>query len=424
MRHISAGLALCVALAPVPGVAGGGVAPGPGMVPAVSGGDMQQGPETLMTVSSQSGFGNWIAGFRGRALAHGIRASVFDAAFQGVTFNTEVIEKDRNQSEFTKAIWDYLDSAVSDKRVANGQAALKQHRKLLAQIEAQFGVDKEVVVAIWGLESAYGENRGNRPLIESLATLAYDGRRGAFFEAQLVAALKIIQAGNVDPGEMTGSWAGAMGHTQFIPTSYLAFAVDFTGDGRRDIWSDNPADALASTAAYLARSGWRQGQPWGVEVQLPADFEFALSGERVKKSAAEWAARGVRDVDGGRVGDHGPASILLPAGARGAAFMIFANFRAIERYNAADAYVIGVGHLADRLKGGAPIRAAWPRNDRALILAERQELQERLSAAGFDTGGIDGKIGPKTVAAVKSFQRAQRLIADGYASLDLLTRLR
>ena len=385
---------------------------------------MQQGPETLMTVSSQAGFGNWIAGFRGRALAQGIKAPVFDAAFHGVTFNTEVIEKDRNQSEFTKAIWDYLDSAVSDKRVANGQAALKQHRKLLAQIEAQFGVDKEVVVAIWGLESAYGENRGNRPLIESLATLAYDGRRGAFFEAQLVAALKIIQAGNVDPGEMTGSWAGAMGHTQFIPTSYLAFAVDFTGDGRRDIWSDNPADALASTAAYLARSGWQAGQPWGVEVQLPADFEFGLSGERVKKSAAEWAARGVRDVDGGRVGDHGPASILLPAGARGAAFMIFANFRAIERYNAADAYVIGVGHLADRLKGGAPIRAAWPRNDRALILAERQELQERLSAAGFDTGGIDGKIGPKTVAAVKSFQRAQRLIADGYASLDLLTRLR
>ncbi len=385
---------------------------------------MPSGPERLITVGSQGGFSNWVAGFRGRALAHGIDGQVFDAAFAGVIFNAEIIDKDRNQSEFVKPIWDYLDSAVSDKRVANGKAALKEHHKLLEAIEAQFGVDKEVVVAIWGLESAYGENRGDRPLIQSLATLAYNGRRGSFFEQQLIAALKIIQAGNVAPADMTGSWAGAMGHTQFIPTSYLAFAVDFTGDGRRDIWSDNPADALASTAAYLARSGWQQDQPWGIEVQLPADFNFALSGDRVKKSASDWAALGVRDVTGGTVGNHGTASILLPAGARGAAFMIFPNFRAIEHYNAADAYVIGVGHLADRLKGGAPIQAAWPREDRALVLTERQELQERLSAAGFDTGGVDGKIGPKTIAAVKAFQHTQGMIADGYASLDLLTRLR
>lgn len=223
---------------------------------------------------------------------------------------------------------------------------------------------------------------------------------------------------------MTGSWAGAMGHTQFIPTSYLAYAVDFTGDGRRDIWADDPSDALASSAAYLARSGWRKGQPWGMEVTLPMGFDFGLTGERVTKSAADWAALGVRDADGRKPGDHGPASILMPAGARGAAFMIFPNFHAIERYNAADAYVIAVGHLADRIAGGGPIRAAWPRDDRALVFAERRELQERLTKAGFDTGGADGKVGPNTIAAIRAFQRSVGMIPDGYASLDILRRLR
>ncbi len=385
---------------------------------------MTTGPEQLILAGSAAGFQGWIAGFRDRALAHGIRADVFDAAFQGVAYDPEVIDKDRHQGEFVKPIWDYLDKAVSDERVANGQAALRQHRRLLTRIEETYGVDKEVVAAVWGLESSFGVNRGKLPLVQSLATLAYDGRRGSFFEGQLIAALKIIQAGNVAPRDMTGSWAGAMGHTQFIPTSYLAFAVDFTGDGRRDIWSDDPSDALASTAAYLAHHGWRRGQPWGVEVQLPADFDFGLSGDRVKKSAADWAALGVRDMQGGVVGDHGAASILLPAGARGAAFMIFPNFRAIEHYNAADAYVIAVGHLADRLQGGAPIQAQWPREDRALTLDERIELQERLTTAGFSTGGADGKIGPNTVAALKSFQRSVGMLADGYASLSILQRLR
>ena len=279
-------------------------------------------------------------------------------------------------------------------------------------------------MAIWGLESAYGQVRGDSPLIASLATLAYDGRRGAFFESQLVAALEIIQSGDVTPERMTGSWAGAMGHTQFIPTSYLAYAVDFDGDGKRDIWSDDPADALASTAAYLAHFGWKKGQPWGVEVSLPADFDFALSGERVRKSPAEWAAMGVRDMRGRKVPDNGSASILLPAGAHGAAFMIFQNFHVIERYNTADAYVIGVGHLADRIKGGPAIQAAWPRDDRALIFAERQELQERLTRAGFDTQGVDGRIGPNTIAAVRAYQRSMGMIPDGYASLEILKHLR
>lgn len=382
------------------------------------------GGAVITVAGSNDGLDRWIAGFRSRALANGITAATFDRAFQGVHYNPEVIDKDRHQAEFTKTIWDYLDSAVSAKRLENGKKALRQHRRLLDRIEATYGVDREIVVAVWGMESSYGEFRGDHPLIESLATLAYDSRRGSFFEGQLLAALKIIQHGDVAPARMTGSWAGAMGHTQFIPTSYLAFAVDFTGDGKRDIWSDDPADALASTAAYLAKSGWQNGQPWGLEIALPRGFDYSQTGSRLIKPVADWQALGVRTATGGRLPDHGPAAVLLPAGARGAAFLIFHNFHAIERYNAADAYVIGVGHLADRLRGGPAILATWPRDDRALVVDERLELQDRLIKAGFDTGGIDGKIGPNTILAVKAFQRSIGMVPDGYPSLDILKRLR
>ncbi len=381
-------------------------------------------PPMIQPASANLGFDRWISGFRGRALAKGIRAQVFDAAFQGVQYNTDVIQRDRNQSEFTKQIWEYLDSAASETRVRNGQAALRDNRRLLAEIEARYGVEAEVVTAVWGLESAYGTYRGTIPIIEALATLAFDGRRGRFFEEQLVAALKIVQSGDVRPRDMTGSWAGAMGHTQFIPTSYLAYAQDFRGDGKRDIWSDDPTDALASTAAYLARFGWTKGQPWGVEVRLPRGFDYALTGERIKKSPADWAALGVRDMGGGKVPNHGRASILLPAGAQGAAFMIFDNFHVIERYNTADAYVIGVGHLSDRIAGKPPIRAGWPRGDRNLRFAEKQEMQRLLTRAGFDTQGVDGVIGPNTIAAIRAFQRRAGLTPDGYASYEILRRLR
>ena len=375
-------------------------------------------------VAGNPRFEGWISSFRPRALRSGISARTFDRAFRGVRYDPDVIKRDRNQSEFTKTLWEYLDSAASDARIKNGKKALRQNARVLQRIEDQYGVEKEVVTAVWGLESAYGAFRGSNDLTGSLATLAFDGRRGRFFESQLIAALKIIQAGDVAPRKMTGSWAGAMGHTQFIPTSYLAYAVDFTGDGKRDIWSDDPTDALASTAAYLARFGWVKGQPWGVEVSLPPGFNFSLANRKIKKSPAEWGTLGVRGANGRAVRNYGSASILLPAGARGAAFMIFKNFGVIERYNTADAYVIGVGHLSDRLKGGPAIKADWPRGDRALKFAERKELQRLLISKGFDTKGVDGKIGPLTIEAVRSFQRSIGMPPDGYASLDILKRLR
>ena len=223
---------------------------------------------------------------------------------------------------------------------------------------------------------------------------------------------------------MTGSWAGAMGHTQFMPTSYLAHAVDFRGDGHRDIWSDDPTDALASTAAYLADAGWVPGQPWGEEVTLPAGFPHEMAGKTLRRPVAEWQAMGLRPATGGRLRGTGEASVLLPAGAKGPAFLIYGNFHAISRYNAADAYVLGVGHLSDRLRGGGPIQAAWPRDDRPLTLAERTELQERLTRAGYDTQGTDGRLGPNSREAIRAYQVASGLTPDGYPSFDLLTGLR
>jgi len=380
--------------------------------------------ETVQASGNDKAFQNWIAGFKRRASAKGISQTTLDAAFRGVRYNAGVIKKDRNQSEFTKQIWDYLDSAASPTRVKNGKAALRKHGRTLDQIEARYGVEKEFVAAIWGLESAYGAHRGDTPLIEAVATLAYDGRRGKFFEAQLIAALKILQNGDVSPRNMTGSWAGAMGHTQFIPTSYEGFAVDFTGDGKRDIWSDDPTDALASTAAYLAKSGWRKGVPWGVEVRIPRGFDYSSARRNNTKMPSSWAKVGVVDVFGKPVRDFGSASILLPAGSQGAAFMIFSNFAAIEKYNKADAYVIGVGHLSDRLKGGPEIQASWPRGYKPLSFKEKQRMQRILTRRGFDTDGVDGIIGPNTINAIRAYQKSRGVTPDGYPSEALMKLLR
>jgi lytic murein transglycosylase len=373
---------------------------------------------------AQDGFADWRAGFEARAVEAGISAPVVRDALDGVSYDPEVIKRDRNQSEFTKTVWEYLSTAVSDARVANGRKALARMGDALDRIEAEYGVDKHIVTAIWGLESAYGTFRGGKDVIRSLATLAFDARRAAFFEGQLLDALRILEAGDVAPRAMVGSWAGAMGHTQFMPGSYLSYAVDFDGDGKRSIWGDVPVDALASTANYLAEFGWVSGQPWGVEIVLPEGFDYRLAARDILKLPADWAALGVLGTDGAAVPHHGMASVLLAAGAQGVAFLIFENFAVLERYNTADAYVIGVGHLADRLSGGEGFQGSWPLGDRGLSFDERIELQERLTALGFDTVKIDAKIGPLTINAVRGFQSSVGLVPDGYASPALLERLR
>ncbi len=377
-----------------------------------------------VSAAGNARFQAWLGAFGDRARDQGISQTTLNRALAGLTYDKDVIRRDRNQAEFSKPIWEYLDSAVSDTRIANGRAALDRHGAVLNRIEAQYGVEKEVVTAIWGLETSFGSYRDNNQTIRSLATLAFDARRASFFEAQLIAALQIVQAGDVSAGRMIGSWAGAMGHTQFMPTSYLDHAVDFDGDGRRDIWSDDPTDALASAAAYLARHGWTEGQPWGVEVRLPDGFDYATAKRDYTLMPSDWAARGVVGRDGKPVRDYGQAAILLPAGGQGVALMIFDNFRVIEAYNGADAYVIGIGHLSDRLAGRAPFQSDWPRGDRILSFTEKKELQTRLTNAGFDTQGIDGRTGPNTINAVRAYQLAQGLLPDGYPTLKLLERLR
>ncbi|MEX0278593.1 MAG: lytic murein transglycosylase [Ruegeria sp.] len=369
-------------------------------------------------------FQAWLGAFRQRALDHGISSLTLDRALSGLTYDKDVIKRDRNQAEFSKPIWEYLDSAVSQRRLSDGRNALQRHQRTLERIEARYGVEQEVVTAIWGLETSFGGFRGNNRTVQALATLAFDARRAQFFETQLIAALEIVQAGDVRPNDMVGSWAGAMGHTQFMPTSFLEHAVDFDGDGQRNIWSDDPTDALASAASYLAKHGWSKGQPWGIEVRLPDDFDYASAKRDHTLMPSDWAALGVVALDGRPVPDHGLAAILLPAGGQGVALMIFDNFKVIEAYNGADAYVIGIGHLSDRLAGRAPFQADWPRGDRVLSFSEKKELQTRLTEAGFDTQGIDGRTGPNTINAVRAYQLAQGLLPDGYASLKLLERLR
>lgn len=369
-------------------------------------------------------FTAWRDGFRSRAIAQGIRPEVFDAAFAGVGVNAEVVRLDSRQAEFTKPIWEYIDSAASPTRVETGRAKRSQLDPTLAAIESRYGVDRGAVLAIWGMESNFGGNRGSIPVIESLATLAYEGRRRSFAEEQLIGALRILQSGDVDPSHMVGSWAGAMGHTQFIPSSYLALAVDFNGDGRRDVWSNDPTDALASAANYLAKNGWQYGRPWGVEVRLPPGFNYGSADQSNRRPVADWRDRGVTLVNGAALPDFGPAAIIAPAGAKGPAFAVYQNFYVIKRYNNATSYAMGVGHLGDRIMGGNAFVGQWPRGERELSRTEKIELQERLIARGHDTGSTDGVIGPNTVAAIRAFQSSQGMTPDGFATANLLQSLR
>lgn len=373
---------------------------------------------------SPAEFRAWIRDFRDKALAAGIRREIFDAAFEGVSVNARVLELDAYQPEFVRPIWEYLDSAVSEARVAIGREKLAEKRELLAQIESRHGVDREIVLAIWGLESAFGAEYGDIPVVESLATLAFEGRRADFAEEQLLSALRILQAGDVSPERMVGSWAGAMGHTQFIPTSFEAYAVDFQGDGRRDLWSADAADALASTANYLSRFGWELDEPWGLEVRLPQGFDYRLADQAEHRPAARWNELGVRGRDGAPLPAGEEVSVITPAGAQGPAFAVYPNFRVIRRYNNATSYALAAGLLADRIAGRPGVQAGWPRDDRPLSRTEREEMQRRLTALGFDTQGVDGVIGPDSRAAIRDFQSAQGMTPDGYASASLLRALR
>lgn len=373
---------------------------------------------------TEAGLQLWLKEFRPRALAAGIDAEILDPALARIEFLPDVVEKDRRQDEFTRSIWDYLDRAVSDDRIALGKKALKDHAALLDKIEAAYGVDRAYVVAIWGLESAYGSYRGDISTLSALATLAYDGRRGVYFEGELVQTLRMLQSGDATPEDLRGSWAGATGHTQFMPSSFWNIAVDFDGDGRRNLWGEDPTDALASAAAYLQRSRWKSGEDWGFEIVVPPGFDWELAGDRTQKPMAFWVSKGITRADGGTLPTDLWASLLLPAGYRGPALMVLDNFGAVETYNLADAYVIAVCHLADRLRGGAAFAQNWPRDLRVLSWAERIELQQRLTVAGHSTAGVDGRIGPRTLNAIKSYQRSQGLVADGFASSELLERLR
>lgn len=331
----------------------------------------------------------WVAAFRGRAEAGGITRATLSRAFRGAGFLPGVVHRDRNQTEFRRTLEDYLSIAASDERVEKGRQAYARHRRTLDAIEADTGVDAKIITAIWGLESFYGERQGLIPVISATSTLAYEGRRGRYFEGELMAALRIVQNGDIAASNMTGSWAGAMGHTQCMPTVFQEYAVDFTGDGRRDIWSADPSDALATTANYLKRHGWRRGMSWGREL---------LSGE-------------------------GSGTVIQPQ-AGGPRFDTTRNFRVIKRYNPSDAYALGVGHLADRIGGGGPLRSSFPPDANGLTKDDRIALQQRLTDLGFDTQGVDGVIGSNTETAIRAFQASRGLPVTGTPSQDLLRRLR
>ncbi|MGR3379104.1 lytic murein transglycosylase [Salipiger abyssi] len=370
-----------------------------------------------------AGYDAWVAAFRDRAQARGIDAATLDTAFRGAGFLPGVVERDRSQTEFTRTLEDYFAIAASEQKVAQGRAELRRNAGLLGEIEARYGVPSEVVTAVWGMESNYGTRRGDIPVVSAASTLAYDGRRGAFFESQLMAALRILQRGDTTASRLTGSWAGAMGHTQFIPTTYQEYAVDFRGDGRRDIWSEDPTDGLASTANYLSRSGWRRGEPWGLEVRLPDGFDAGLTGRGTRRAGADWAALGVRPAGGGSL-PGGSGSILAPSGTGGPAFLVFRNFNVILRYNNAEKYGLGVGHLSDRIAGAGPLRGSFPPDRYGFTIDDRKELQSLLTRAGFDTGGADGVFGSKTEAAIQGYQARSGLPVTGTPSRDLLLRLR
>nr|WP_236944293.1 lytic murein transglycosylase [Kushneria marisflavi] len=375
------------------------------------------------TPAERESFDQWVSEFRQKARAQGITSNTLNEALAGVRYQPRIIELDRSQPEFTRAIWEYLDSAVSSSRVDNGRQKLAEHRSAADQAQARYGVPGSVITAIWGIESNYGSNFGSFSTIDAFATLGYEGRRHAFAEEQLMAALRIIQEGDIDRDHMLGSWAGAMGHTQFIPTSFLAYAVDGDNDGRRDIWGSIP-DVMASTANYLAKNGWQSGQPWGVEVTLPEGFDYTRTELSTRQSTQAWQAQGVRAVQGQSLPAFDQASIIAPAGAQGPAFMVGPNFRVIMRYNNATSYALAVALLSQRIDGGPGVQGDWPRGLKPLTRSQTREIQTLLNQKGFGTGTPDGIMGPNTREGLRAWQRSVGKTPDGFPSSSVLEALR
>ena len=361
---------------------------------------------------------------RGMAVAAGVQGQVFDTHVSPIVPDLSVLELLNAQPEFTTPIWDYLAALVDTQRVREGQAMLEANRPLLARVATQYGVDAQTVVAVWGVESDYGKTFGKRPLLNSLTTLSCFGRRQAFFRGELFATLKLLQSGDLQADGLTGSWAGAFGHTQFMPTTYQRIAVDADDDGRRDLVGSIP-DALASTANYLKRAGWRTGEPWGYEIKLPAGFNAALAGRKNKRPLNDWIARGVTRIDGTQIKPADTqAGVLLPAGVSGPAFIVFRNFDAIYAYNAAESYALAIATLSDRLRGGGPLVAKWPTDDPGLGRDERKQVQTLLLARGHAIGEADGMIGTLTRRAiVAEQQRLGMQPQDGRAGHRILQAL-
>ena len=383
---------------------------------------------TYVSAQTQAEFANCLVRLQPAAQKSGVQPASYERYTRGTQADFTVIEKLNYQPEFRLAIWDYLAGLVDDERIADGKANLAEHAAVLKRVEAAYGVDPATVVAVWGVESNFGRIIGKYPLVQALGTLSCFGRRQSYFQGEFFAALRILQRGDIAPERLNGSWAGAFGHTQFMPATYERLAVDFDGDGRRDL-VDNSSDALASTANFLRRGGWQSGLPWGIEVRLPASFDASLAGRKNKRELSEWAERGVVAVDGRALANSGlspgeKTAILIPAGLRGPAFIVTRNFDVIYGYNAAESYALAIAHLSDRLRGGAPFATPWPTDDPGISRAERRELQTLLAARGHDIGEIDGALGDKSRAAIKIEQSRLGQEPTGRGGQKILLALR
>ena len=380
-------------------------------------------PAALAQAAPGDDFGSCLNRLQGAAQAKGVSAASFAQFTKGLQPDMSVLPLLDAQPEFTTPIWDYLAGLVDEQRVADGKARMAEHADLLRKVAARYQVDPATVVAVWGVESDYGRITGKRPLLVSLSTLSCYGRRQSFFQGEFIATLKLLQQGDIRDSGITGSWAGAFGQTQFMPTTYQRLAVDGDGDGRRDV-VDSVADAVASTANFLRVAKWSNGHPWGYEVRLPRGFNAGAAGRKNKHAVGHWASLGVTRVDGKPLTGEGPAGILVPAGVNGPAFLVTKNFDAIYSYNAAESYGLAIAVLSDRLRGRPGVQADWPTDDPPLSRAERRDLQSRLIARGYDVGEPDGKVGSKTREAIKDVERQLGMPATGRPGGKVLEALR